>query len=142
LVLPSLNGATLSFGTGATPTLTSCFRNSRAVAAAAQQYGRRIAVIPAGERWRDGSLRPAFEDWVGAGAILSQLPGVLSPEAQAAIAAYDHAGPDLAFLLTRCSSGKELIERGFEHDVVLASALDVSACVPTLVRGAYVRREA
>jgi 2-phosphosulfolactate phosphatase len=62
LVLPSPNGAALTFGTGTTPTVTGCLRNSRAVAAAAQRYGHRIAVIPAGERWRDGSLRPAFED--------------------------------------------------------------------------------
>jgi 2-phosphosulfolactate phosphatase len=142
LVLPSPNGATLSFGTGATPTLTGCLRNGRAVAAAAQEYGRRIAVIPAGERWRDGRLRPAFEDWVGAGAILSHLPGVLSPEAQAAVAAYHRARQDLASRVKRCSSGKELIERGFEHDVALASALDVSACVPMLVHGAYVHKEA
>ena len=142
LVLPSPNGATLSFGTGATPTLTGCLRNGRAVAAAAQEYGRRIAVIPAGERWRDGGLRPAFEDWVGAGAILSHLPGVPSPEAQAAVAAYHYARQDLASRLKRCRSGKELIERGFEHDVVLASALDVSVCVPILVRGAYVHKQA
>jgi hypothetical protein len=45
-------------------------------------------------------------------------------------------------LLKQCSSGKELIERGFEEDVVLASALDVSGCAPTLVDGAYVRTEA
>jgi 2-phosphosulfolactate phosphatase len=133
LVLPSPNGATLSFSTGATPTLSGCLRNSRAVAAAAQRYGRRIAVIPAGERWRDGSLRPAFEDWVGAGAILSHLPGMPSPEAHAAVATYRCARQDLALLLKRCSSGKELTERGFEHDVALASSLDVSPCVPTLV---------
>ncbi len=141
LVLPSPNGATLSFGTGGTPTLTGCLRNSRAVAAAAQRYGRRIAVIPAGERWRDGSLRPAFEDWVGAGAILSHLPGMPSPEAHAAVATYQGARQDLASLLKRCSSGKELIERGFGHDVALASSLDASPCVPTLVQGAYVHRE-
>src|SRR6266511_3517609 len=115
-------GATLSFGTAATPTLTDCLRNNRVVAAAAQRYGRRIAVIPAGERWRDGSLRPAFEDRIGAGAILSHLPAMLSPEAHAAIAAYHCARQGLASLLKRCSSGKELIQRGFEHDVELASA--------------------
>jgi len=92
-------------------------------------------VLQAGERWRDGSLRPAFEDWVGAGAILSHLPGMLSPEAHAAVAAYHSARQDLASLLKRCSSGKELIQRGFEHDVALASSLDISACVPTLVQG-------
>jgi 2-phosphosulfolactate phosphatase len=141
LVLPSPNGATLSFGTGAIPTLTGCLRNSRAVADAAQPYGSRIAVIPAGERWPDGSLRPAFEDWVGAGAILSHLPGVLSPEARAAVAAYESARADLADVVKGCGSGRELIERGFKQDVVLATALGVSRCAPMLVNGTYTHRE-
>jgi 2-phosphosulfolactate phosphatase len=71
IVMPSPNGATLTLGTGLVPALAGCLRNARAVAAVAQSYGKRIAVIPAGERWpSDGSLRPAFEDWVGAGAII------------------------------------------------------------------------
>jgi 2-phosphosulfolactate phosphatase len=79
---------------------------------------------------------------VGAGAILSHLSGVLSPEACAAVAAYHNVSPDLAALLKRCGSGKELIERGFEYDVVLASILDVSACLPMLVNGVYVHTAA
>ena len=141
LLLPSHNGATLTFGSGATPTLSGCFRNSRAVAAAAQRYGRRIAVIPAAERWDDGSLRPAVEDWLGAGAIVSHLTGMRSPEARAAVAAYHHARANLAELLKHCRSGQELLARGFEQDVLLAAALDVSTCVPTLVDGAYVHAE-
>ncbi|HEY9430302.1 MAG TPA: 2-phosphosulfolactate phosphatase [Blastocatellia bacterium] len=75
LALPSPNGSALSLATGTTPTLTACLRNCRAVATAAAKYGPRVAVIPAGERWDDGSLRPAFEDWVGAGAVISHLKG-------------------------------------------------------------------
>lgn len=141
LVLPSPNGSTLTLGTGQTPTLAGCLRNYRAVALAAQKYGKRIAIIPAGERWRDGSLRPAFEDWIGAGAIISQLNGSSSPEARAALAAFRHAQTEIELLVKQCGSGKELIARGFEDDVVLASAVDVSACVPTLINGAYVRAE-
>lgn len=139
LVLPSPNGSTLTLGTGETPTLAGCLRNYRAVASAAQRYGKRIAIIPAGERWSDGSLRPAFEDWIGAGAIVSQLNGSLSPEACAALAAFRHAYAETELLMKQCGSGKELIARGFEDDVVLASALDVSACVPVFVNGAYVQ---
>ena len=143
LVLPSPNGSTLSLKTGKTPTLAGCLRNSRTIAAIATIYGKRIAVIPAGEKWEDGSLRPAFEDWVGAGAILSHLKGSnLSPEAQAATAAYQSAQSSLKSLLKQCSSGKELIEKGFEQDVDLAAELDVSDCVPTLVDGAYLDRAA
>lgn len=141
LVLPSPNGSTLTLGTGETPTLAGCLRNYRAVALAAQKYGRRISIISAGERWSDGSLRPAIEDWIGAGAIISQLNGSLSPEARAALAAFRHAQAETELLVKQCGSGKELIARGFEEDVVLASALDVSACVPTLITGAYVRAE-
>jgi 2-phosphosulfolactate phosphatase len=140
LVLPSPNGSTLSLSTGQTPTLAGCLRNARAVAAAAQQYGRRITVIPAGERWReDGSLRPSYEDWLGAGAILSHLGGRFSPEARAARAAFLDAGDELPVLIARCGSAVEHMERGLAENIALVSALDVSDCVPILVDGAYVR---
>ncbi len=48
-----------------------------------------ISVIAAGEKWPDGSLRPALEDLLGAGAILSRLEGNLSGDAQAAVAAFE-----------------------------------------------------
>jgi 2-phosphosulfolactate phosphatase len=86
LVLPSPNGSLLSLSTGTAVTLAGCLRNASAVAHVACSYGKRIAVIPAGERWRDGSLRPALEDWIGAGAILRKIQGNLSPESKAAIA--------------------------------------------------------
>jgi 2-phosphosulfolactate phosphatase len=140
LALPSPNGSALSLSTGTTPTLTACLRNCRAVATAAMRYGRRVAVIPAGERWDDGSLRPAFEDWVGAGAIVSHLKGSLAPEAGAALSAYLNVKPDLKRMLKQCGSGRELIGRGFEQDVEIASELDVSGCAPTLVDNAYINR--
>lgn len=138
LVLPSPNGSSLSLVTTKVPTLTGCLRNCQAVALAAMNYGRRIAVIPAGEQWRDRTLRPSFEDFVGAGAIISYLQGSLSPEAQLAVVAYQGVHQTLENLIKQCGSGKELIERGFEQDVDLAAKLNVSDCVPTLVDGAYV----
>jgi len=140
LVLPSPNGSSLSLATGETPTLAGCLRNCRAVALAAMNYGDRIAVIPAGEKWDDGSLRPSFEDLIGAGAIMSYLKGSLSPEAQTAIAAYRSVQPCLKGLLQQCGSGKELIEKGFEQDIDLAVELDVSDCIPTLLDRAYTHR--
>lgn len=137
-MLPSPNGSSLSLATDEIPTLTGCLRNCKAVALAAMNYGTRIAVIPAGEQWSDKSLRPSFEDFIGAGAIISYLQGSLSPEAQLAVAAYRGVRQTWRHLIKQCSSGKELIARGFERDVDLAIEFDVSDCVPTLLDGAYV----
>ncbi|GAB4379049.1 MAG: hypothetical protein Kow00121_32240 [Elainellaceae cyanobacterium] len=139
LVLPSQNGATLSLQTGKIPTIAGCFRNCEAVARQLQRYETGISVIPAGERWPDGSLRPAIEDWLGAGAIMQYLTGSRSPEADMAIAAFERQA-NLSQLLRQCSSGKELIARGFERDVAIAAALNVSDGVPVLIDNAYVRQ--
>ena len=140
LVLPSPNGSTLSLGTGATPTLAGCLRNYRAVAAAAMNCGKRIAVIPAGERWFPApDLRPSYEDWLGAGAIISELQGTLSPEARAARAAFHDAGNQVAELVAQCGSAREHVERGEGANVPLVTAVGVSDCVPQLINGAYRR---
>ncbi len=137
LVLPSPNGSTLSTLAGDTTTLAGCLRNARAVAEAAAHMGRRIAVIAAGERWPDGSLRPCFEDLCGAGAILSHLGGSSSPETRAAMAVFDATRDSLYPAVRACESGREKVSRSLERDVELASALDVSECVPLLADGAY-----
>lgn len=140
LVLPSPNGSYLTLLTKKTPTLTGCLRNCEAVAKFAQRYGSKIAVIPAGERWEDGSLRFAFEDLIGAGAILSYLSGSLSPEAEAAVAAFHTFKKDSLAYLKKCSSGKELIARGFESNVELAGTINVSNCVPLFTDNTYVKQ--
>lgn len=137
LVLPSPNGSTLSLATGHVPTLTSCLRNATAVGSALCKLGKRISVIPAGEMWEDGTLRPAIEDLIGAGAVISGLPGSRSPEAELAVTAFENFRSDMTLRLKRCGSGKELIGRGFEKDVELAAAIDVSDSVPLLIAGAY-----
>lgn len=137
LVLPSPNGSTLTLATGETPTLAGCLRNAKAVAETAEKYGNRISIISAGERWPDGSLRLSFEDLIGAGAIISTLNGTCSPEAYAAKSAFESTKQDLENLLLQCSSGKELIECGYQQDVFLAAELNVSKCVPILKKGAY-----
>ncbi len=139
LVLPSPNGSSLTLLFGKIPTLAGCLRNCEAVARFAQKYGSKIAVIPAGEKWENGSLRFALEDLIGAGAILSYLSGGLSPEAEAAVAVFHSFKNDLLNGLKKCSSGKELIARGFESDVELAAAINVSDCVPVFNKNAYVK---
>jgi 2-phosphosulfolactate phosphatase len=139
LVLPSPNGSTLSLLTGDKPTFAGCIRNAEAVAEAAGRAGRRILVVPAGERWPDGSLRFAVEDLIGAGAIIAGLKGRLSPEARIAVSAYEAARGQLLAVLEQCGSGREMIERAFGDDVRLASMLNSSEVAPVLVDGAYQR---
>jgi len=138
VVLPSPNGASLSLGNARTPTLAGCLRNAKATARVASRAGRRVAVIPAGEKWPDGSLRPCLEDWLGAGAIIEHLAGSRSPEAQAAVDQYRASAGDLEGRIRACSSGWELADRGFGEDVVLACDLNVSEGVPILTDNAYV----
>lgn len=136
LVLPSPNGSQLSKLTHNKPTFAGCLRNASAVALAAQERGERIAIISAGERWPDESIRFSIEDWLGAGAIIKELNGKPSSEAELAASSFASVD-DLGSVLSSCSSGMELIERGFPEDVELAAQLNVSTCAPMLVKGAY-----
>ena len=140
-VLPSPNGARVTLAAAAcgAVVLAGCLRNARAVGEAAARAGRTCNVIPAGERWPDGSLRPALEDALGAGAILSWLPGPLSPEAEAAVATFERHRGSLLEVLDRSGSGRELAERGHQRDHVIAGELDVSRCVPRFDGLAFVR---
>lgn len=138
LVLPSPNGSTLTLGTGSTPTICGCLRNAKAVAEKAMQIGSKIAIIPAGERWEDGSLRIATEDLLGAGAIIAYLQGSLSPESKTALFGYKASEQNIPTEVKQCISGKELIEMGFEADVDLACQVNVSTNVPILKDGYYV----
>ena len=138
LVLPSPNGSTLCLGVNHVPTFTACLRNAPAVAARLARSAVQVAVIPAGEHWDDGTLRPCLEDWIGAGAVLSLLTGRRSPEAELAVAAFERFRADLAGALSHCGSGKELVESGFRCDVELASEYGVSSAVPMLADGRFV----
>ncbi|MET9350707.1 2-phosphosulfolactate phosphatase [Streptomyces termitum] len=118
LVLPSPNGSTI----------------------AAEAAGGGATVVAAGERWPDGSLRPALEDLLGAGAVLAALRAAggrsLTPEATAAATLWD-ATDDPAAALHGCDSGRELYAYGCRRDVEVAAETDASAVVPVLVDGAF-----
>ncbi len=139
VTLPSVNGATLSRVEVHQPVLAGALRNRRAVAAGAIGLGPRIGIVAAGERWPSGGLRPALEDWLGAGAIAVALrPNCeLSGMARAAAAAFQEAELGIGERLRMCPSGLELVEWGFPGDVELASSVDADACVPRLLDGAY-----
>ena len=137
LVLPSPNGATLSLNAG--PAVwTACLRNCRAVAAAVRRVGSPVAVIPAGEQWPDGELRPCTEDLLGAGAVLAHLSGPFSPEAEMAAAAFEHFRHRLEEALAGCTSGQELAARGFQKDIAIAAEYAVSDVAPVSRGGRFV----
>ena len=137
LVLPSPNGATISLAAPGTRIAAACLRNATAAARAVAGSGARIAVIPCGEKWPDGSLRPALEDWLGAGAVIAALDGSKSPEAIAAERLFAAAGGELTELVRSCASAREIIDRGFASDVELAAALDCADVVPVLTNGEF-----
>lgn len=139
LMLPSPNGSRLSLACGLVVTLTGCLRNAAAVARTALELAKHgpIGVVPAGERWPDGALRPALEDFLGSGAIIEHLDRPCSPEARAARDAYRSAGEDLAGMVAGSVSGRELRDGGFAEDVAIAVELNASACAPVLHEGGY-----
>lgn len=142
LVLPSPNGGTIAYSLAGQrcQVFAAALRNASAVGrylAEARDVST-VVLVPAGERWPDDSMRVAYEDQVGAGAVLSRMlqldPAVgLSAEAEAALAAYERLRP-----LRDTPSGQELTERDFGDDIVLASAVDVTDVVPVLRDGCFV----
>lgn len=135
IALPSPNGATLCAAVRGPELFAGCLRNASAVAAAVREPGGPIGLVPAGERWRDGTMRVAVEDAIGAGAIAAALDD-RSPEADAAadlFVAAHHRG--LRDVLGRLASGRDLIADGFGVDVDLAAELDVSTAVPRMRDG-------
>ena len=157
LVLPSPNGSTTSAllaGAGASVVAAS-LRNCSAVATWLVSWLEStsgaaghpaVVLVPAGERWPDGSLRPAVEDLWGAGAVVAGLaarlehragPLLLSPEAEAAGAAWLAVRDRVSDALGECASGRELVEQGWPQDVEVAAELDQSDAVPVLREGAY-----
>ncbi|MEZ5094765.1 MAG: 2-phosphosulfolactate phosphatase [Nocardioides sp.] len=145
LVLPSPNGSMIAhaLAAGGATVVAASLRNAPAVAGwlAARAEDGPVAVLAAGERWPDGSLRPAVEDLWGAGAVVDALAdsGVtgLSPEAAQAAAAFAAVRDRVADELARCASGRELVAAGFADDVRLAGEHAVARVVPVLGNGAF-----
>ncbi|KRE91053.1 2-phosphosulfolactate phosphatase [Arthrobacter sp. Soil764] len=155
VVLPSPNGSELCHALGADVPLVAavCLRNAAATAdwvAANLPADAVLAVVAAGERWPDGTLRPAVEDQIGAGAFIAGLAAAgrggyeaedgrhgYAPEAVAAMAVFESAEPRLREMLQQCSSGRELSGAGYAEDVDIAAELDQSDSVAILRNGAF-----
>lgn len=140
VVLPSPNGSTcaaIAHDAGAR-VFAACLRNATAVGEWLRQNFETVTVIACGERWPDGSLRPSLEDYLGAGAVLAALGGDCSPEAQAAVRAWNAASPTIAETIETCVSGRESIARGWARDVEFACQVDASRVVAVLHHGGFV----
>lgn len=162
VVLPSPNGSTCAAvaAEAGAKVLAGCLRNATAVARSVSRSSSPeratgslaaarvleplaaarvleplapVTVVAAGERWPDGSLRPALEDLLGAGAVLSALAeesaGRSSPEAELAMAAFRFHRDRIGTVIRDCASGRELIEKGWAADVDYAGQVDVSDVV-------------
>ncbi|MDP2623308.1 MAG: 2-phosphosulfolactate phosphatase, partial [Actinomycetota bacterium] len=126
-------GATVAVG---------CLRNAEAVARwlapMVSPCARCVAVVAAGERWsQDDSLRPALEDHLGGGAILSSLVALglgeaMSPEARSAADLFDAGQASIEERLLSCVGGRELVSLGFGSDLGVAGDLNSSDVVPVL----------
>ncbi|MFI1358333.1 2-phosphosulfolactate phosphatase [Streptomyces sp. NPDC020898] len=138
LVLPSPNGAAIAAAAPPGVRVVARLRNITAVGSWLTSHGygtpeRPVAVIAAGERRPDGSLRPSLEDLLGAGALISDLyaqgAGSLSAEASAAKAAYEGTA-DLPHAVAASASGRERAAAGFVEDVAIAVEEDICTVVP------------
>ncbi len=142
-VLPSPNGSACSRVAADAPAVfAGALVNASAVARAAAACQTPITVVACGEQWREAEegenvLRPALEDALGAGAILTGLGGALSPEAQVCARAFEASARDFGDLVWDCASGRELRDIGYEDDVRFSAGLDTLGVVPRLVNGAY-----
>jgi 2-phosphosulfolactate phosphatase len=137
VVLRSPNGATICWRLAATGVrvVAGCLRNASAVGRSLAGRGWSVAVIAGGERWPGAAvgIRPCLEDLLGAGAVLSGLPqDECSPEALAAVAAYQRVERNLPETLMNCVGGRELKAWGYAEDVRMAAAFDADLTVPVL----------
>ncbi|MFD4504510.1 2-phosphosulfolactate phosphatase [Streptomyces sp. NPDC058457] len=131
---------------GNSTVVAGCLRNATAAGRwlATRGYGTPecpVGVIASGERWPDGSLRPALEDLFGAGAIIAELQeqgaGPLSPEAAVARSSFTGT-PKAAETVACCSSGLELVQGGFADDPPGPAAVSAARDEPgTQAPGTY-----
>jgi phosphosulfolactate phosphohydrolase-like enzyme len=72
---------------------------------------------------------------------LAPISDVIVIVAEMALVTFQAFQQNLLGYLEKCSSGKELIEKGFESDVELSAAFNISDCVPLFGDNAYSKRQ-
>jgi 2-phosphosulfolactate phosphatase len=142
MVVKSPNGATCArLSNGAAHVLLGALVNSSTVAQRVSELMSNsdlsTTIIACGERWTDenadGRLRFALEDYLGAGAILSNLDLDKSAEAIVCDNAFNASGNQLQELLLDCASGRELVARGLRADVEFAAKWDRLDVAPEVI---------
>lgn len=135
--LPSPNGALCVREAAELPhVLVGSLLNAGAVARAAAAAGPPVTVLACGERYADGSMRVALEDYLGAGAVLAAMPARPEGDATTCARAFRIARGRLLRMLRECASGRELADRGFGGDVEHSARLDAYGSVPVARGGA------
>lgn len=155
----SSNGAAVAASAEGALVLVGGLRNAAAVARAVQAVQERrqartsVAVIAAGEKAPDGTLRFAVEDQLGAGAVIAALTDLgidhTAPEAAVTAEGFRALKGALRHLLSASGSAREL-EIGVAStarmaasgiapaSVAEAATLDATDVVPVLRDGAFV----
>ena len=70
--------------------------------------------------------------------MLAAVGGRCSPEARAAVSAWQTAESDISSTIAGCVSGREAIARGWVGDVEFACDVGASQTVPVLHQGGFV----
>lgn len=114
--------------------LAGCLRNGQALSEFIhRQYpSAAVTVIACGKQWPSGMLRPAIEDFIGAGTILSQFyPAELSSEAKMAAGAMSRWLLTSLRLLPNAHRGVSWLLRAFRRTGRIAKCGESAVCSGT-----------
>lgn len=134
VILMSPNGgACCRYGAKAPKLLVGSFINAEATGKAVvdilDQTDLAVTFVACGERWQnpmeDGMLRFAVEDYLAAGAILSYVMHDKSPEARVCEVAFTSLENRIDEIIWECTSGLELRNSGYAHDVSHSAQLNI-----------------
>jgi 2-phosphosulfolactate phosphatase len=145
VILVSPNGAALanSLPPG-TPGFIACLLNARTAGRLlgdiSRDRGTGVVLVPAGEAVEDQETdlehrRFAVEDYLGCGAVLSELKTELDAEASACREAFLAAKSGLAGIIRDSPSGRYLVDRGHAADLSHCVQLSIYEVLPVVRDG-------
>ncbi|MEE9441558.1 MAG: 2-phosphosulfolactate phosphatase [candidate division Zixibacteria bacterium] len=149
VILVSPNGARCCLNSnGAYKVIIGGLVNAQAIADYVAEFmkifEKSVTVIACGEREYgsyDGILRRAEEDYLGAGAIISQLQCGKTNEALLCENCFIERQKDFKTEISNCQSGIELRELGYNKDIKLAIELNCLKVVPVYENGIIISND-